>query len=124
MNLKTAPQPLIRTITMNGFTILDDEETEALEYLHRRFIVTSPDGQKHEVLVEIDVEAVSYVERMTGRRLAPNSSFWTEEARLLLSDFLWNEGKVPPLRRLVLKNLDPDKLPVAARWKTQGLRAN
>lgn len=122
--LEPAPQPLIQTITMNGFTILDDKETPAFEDLHRRFIVTSPEGQKHEVLVEIDVEAVSYVERMTGHRLAPNNSFWTAEARLLLSDFLWNEGKVPPLRRLVLTNLDPEKIPVAARWKTQGLRGN
>jgi len=35
----------------------------------------------------------------------------------VLSDFLWNERKVPPTRRLVLKHLDPDKLPVAARWR-------
>src|ERR1043166_6083570 len=64
----------------------------------RRFIVTTPAGQKHEVLVEIDVEAVSYVERMTGRRLRPESSFWTSQARRFLSDFLWHERKVPPMR--------------------------
>jgi hypothetical protein len=67
--------------------------------------------------VEIDIEPIEYVERMTGRRLPFKSSFWTAQARRLLSDFLWNEGKVPPMSRLVLRILDPDKLPIAARWK-------
>jgi CheY-like chemotaxis protein len=107
---------LIRTITMNGFTILDDEPS-LFEEGQRRFVVISPEGEKHDVLVEIDIEPIEYVERMTGRRLPVKSSFWTAQARRLLSDFLWNEGKVPPMRRLILKSLDPDKLPVAARWK-------
>ncbi len=118
----TAPQPVIQTITMNGFTIVDDEETPALDELQRRFIVISPEGHKHDVLVQIETEAVEYVARMTGRRLAPDNSFWTAQARRLLSDFLWNERNVPPMKRLVLKNLDPDKLPVAARWKTEGTK--
>ena len=114
----TAPQPPIQTITMNGFTILDDNEAPLLEEHQRRFIVVSPDGERHDVLVEIESEPIEYVARMTGRRLPPDSSFWTAQARRLLSDFLWNESKVPPMRRLVLKNLDPDKLPIAARWKS------
>jgi len=114
------PQPLVQTITMNGFTILDDEETPALDYSHRRFMVTTPGGQTHDVLVEINAEAISYVERMTGRRLEPENSFWTSQARRLLSDFLWNERKVPPTRRLILRSLDPDRLPIAARWKAKG----
>jgi DNA-binding response OmpR family regulator len=113
-----SPQPLIQTVTMNGFTIFDDSETPLLEERQRRFVVVSPDGEKHDVLVEIESEPIEYVERMTGRRLALDSSFWTAQARLLLSDFLWNEGKVPVMRRLVLKSLDPGKLPVAARWKS------
>jgi DNA-binding response OmpR family regulator len=117
-------QPLIQTVTMNGFTILDDEETPALDHSQRRFIVTTPAGQKHEVVVELDGEAMAYVERMTGRRLAPESSFWTSQARRLLSDFLWNERKVPSMRRLVLRSLDPDRLPIAARWKTEGMKGN
>jgi DNA-binding response OmpR family regulator len=108
----------IQTITMNGFTILDDEETHALEAEHRRFMVVSSEGQQHEVLVEIDTEVVEFVERMTGRRLPPENSFWTSQCRRLLSDYLWNEGKVPPMRRLVLKDLDPDRLVAAARWKS------
>jgi hypothetical protein len=107
----------IQTVTMNGFTILDDTETPSLEPHHRRFVVVSPDGEQHEILVEIQSEPIEYVQRMTGRQLSPDNSFWTAQARRLLSDFLWTEGKVPPLRRLVLKSLDPDKLPIAARWK-------
>ena len=118
------PQPLIQTVTMNGFTILDDEETPPLDHSQRRFIVTTPAGDKHDVLVEIGAEALSYVERMTGRRLDPESSFWTSQARRLLSDFLWNERKVPPMRRLVLRSIDPDRLPIAARWKTEGMKSN
>jgi CheY-like chemotaxis protein len=111
------PQPQIQTITMNGFTILDDNEMPALEENQRRFIVVSPEGDHHDVLVEIDLEVIAYVERMTNRWLAPGNSFWTTQAQRLLSDFLWNEGKAPPMRRLVLRHLDPDRLPVAAHWE-------
>jgi response regulator RpfG family c-di-GMP phosphodiesterase len=117
----TKPEPLIQTITMNGFTILDDE-TPVLDELQRRFIVIGPDGEKHDVVVQLEMEPIEYVERMTGRRLPPESSFWTAEARRLLSDFLWNERAVPSTRRLVLSNLDPDKLPIAARWQTEELK--
>jgi hypothetical protein len=103
---------------MNGFTIFDDNEAPRLEERQRRFVVVSPDGEKHDVLVEIESEPIDYVERMTGRRLAVDSSFWTSQARRLLGDYLWTESRVPPLRRLAVKNLDPDKLPVAARWKS------
>jgi len=113
------PEPLIQTITMNGFTILDDEESPVLDAVQRRFIVVSPEGEKHDVVVQIEQEPIEYVERMTGRRLPPESSFWTAEARRLLSDFLWNERSVPSTRRLILSNLDPDKLPNAARWQTE-----
>ncbi len=113
------PEPLIQTITMNGFTILDDEESPVLDAVQRRFIVVSPEGEKHDVVVQIEQEPIDYVERMTGRRVPPESSFWTAEARRLLSDFLWNERSVPSTRRLILSNLDPDKLPNAARWQTE-----
>src|SRR5678815_4573229 len=45
------PQPLIQTVTMNGFTILDDTETPSLEQQQRRFVVISQEGERHEVLV-------------------------------------------------------------------------
>lgn len=110
-----AAAPLIQIITMNGFTILDSEGARP-EPHERRFRVKSPAGSEHEVLVQIDDEAVGYVERMTSRRLSPENSFWTTQAQRLLADYLWKEGKVPPTRTLTIKDVDRDELPVAARW--------
>jgi DNA-binding NtrC family response regulator len=109
----TAP-PIIETITMNGFEILDEEVSQ--EPNQRRFLVVGPDGTRQEVLVQIDEEPVGYVERLTRRRLPPESSFWTEQARDLLSDYLWSEGKIPPTGKLTIEDLNPDKLPIAERW--------
>jgi CheY-like chemotaxis protein len=109
--------PLIQIITMNGFTILDSEFAQQ-EPNERRFIVKSPSGSEHEVLVEIDEEAVGYVERMTRRKLPPENSFWTTQAQRFLGDYLWKEGKVPPTRKLTIKDVDRDELPIAARWQT------
>jgi DNA-binding response OmpR family regulator len=107
--------PLIQTITMNGFTIFDSEGSQR-QPDERRFIVKSPGGDEHEVLVAIDEEAVGYVERMTRRRLPPENSFWTVQAQRILSDYLWKEGKVPLSRKLTVKDVDRDELPIAARW--------
>jgi CheY-like chemotaxis protein len=107
--------PLIQTVTMNGFTILEpDDEPRVPD--ERRFTVTSPGGDGHEVLVQIDEEAVGYVERMTRRSLPAESSFWTIQAQRVLSDYLWREGRVPPTRRLTVTDVDRDELPTAARW--------
>jgi CheY-like chemotaxis protein len=105
----------VEIITMNGFTILESEGAW-LEPDERRFTVKSPGGAEHEVLVQIDEEAVGYVERMTKRLLPPENSFWTVEAQRCLSDYLWKEGKIPPTRKLTIKDIDRDKLPIAARW--------
>ena len=102
---------------MNGFTILDSEVARQ-EPNERRFIVKSPSGGEHEVLVQIDEEAVGYVERMTRRLLPAGNSFWTTQAQRLLGDYLWKEGKVPPTRKLTLKDVDRDELPIAARWQS------
>jgi CheY-like chemotaxis protein len=112
----TATPGVIETITMNGFTILDVPEAASQAPNQRRFLVGAPEGASQEVVVEIDDAPVGYVERLTRRRLPPESSFWTEEARDLLSDYLWSEGKLPEKRRLVLSDLDPDMLPIAERW--------
>ena len=110
-------EPLIQIITMNGFTILESEGARQ-EPNERRFTVKSPTGGEHEVLVQIDEEAVGYVERMTRRQLPAENSFWTSQAQRLLSDYLWKEGKVPPTRKLTIKDVDRDELPIAARWQT------
>jgi CheY-like chemotaxis protein len=109
--------PLIQIITMNGFTILDSEGARQ-EPSERRFLVKSPTGSEHEVLVQVDDEAVGYVERLTRRRLPPENSFWTVQAQRLLADYLWREGRIPPTRTLTIKDIDRDELPIAARWQT------
>jgi CheY-like chemotaxis protein len=114
---EVAAEPLIQIITMNGFTILDSEDARQ-EPNERRFVVKSPTGSQHEVLVQIDEEAVGYVERMTRRKLSAENSFWTTQAQRLLGDYLWKEGKVPPTRKLTIKDVDRDELPIAARWQT------
>lgn len=110
-------ESLIQIITMNGFTILDSESVRQ-EPNERRFKVKSPNGSEHEVLVQIDEEAVGYVARMTRRQLPAENSFWTSLAQRLLGDYLWKEGKVPPTRKLTIRDVDRDDLPIAARWQT------
>jgi CheY-like chemotaxis protein len=114
---EVSAEPLIQIITMNGFTILESEGARPDPH-ERRFMVKSPTGGEHEVLVQIDEEAVGYVERMTRRRLPAENSFWTSQAQRLLSDYLWKEGKVPPTRKLTIKDVDRDELPMAARWQS------
>ena len=108
--------PIIQTITMNGFSILDPDKEEWQLPDQRRFTVVSPEGTRYDVLVQIDEEPVGYVERLTRRRLPPESSFWTAQARRLLSDYLWNEGDVPRTRKLTLKQISRDELLIAERW--------
>jgi DNA-binding response OmpR family regulator len=110
-------EPSIQIITMNGFTILESEGSRQ-DPDERRFTVRSPTGSEHEVLVQIDEEAVGYVERMTRRKLPAENSFWTSQAQRLLSDYLWKEGKVPPTRKLTIIDVDRDELPIAARWQS------
>jgi len=110
-------EPLIQIITMNGFTILESEGANQAPH-ERRFTVKSPAGGEHEVLVQIHEEAVGYVERMTRRQLPAENSFWTSQAQRLLADYLWREGKVPPTRKLNIKDVDRDELPIAARWQS------
>jgi CheY-like chemotaxis protein len=113
---ETSAPPIIETITMNGFSILDPDKEEQQVPDQRRFTVVSPGGASHDVMVQIDEEALGYVERLTRRRLPPESSFWTEEARRLLGDYLWNEGDVPRTRKLTLKEISRNKLLIAERW--------
>ena len=103
-------------VTMNGFTIVDSDGGSPEPY-QRRFIVQTPGHTNHEVVVQINEEAVAYVERMTRRSLPAGNSFWTIMAQRTLSNYLWQEGKVPPLRRLTLDDVPLEELPVAERWE-------
>lgn len=105
----------VRYVTMNGFSYVaaaDDGRAPS----ERRFVVKNPRGMEKEIVVEIDPEVVGYVQRMTRRRLPPESAFWTSQASRLLSAFLWNEGRLPD-DRLTLRDIDRDDLPLAERWK-------
>ena len=108
--------PPIQTITMNGYTILDPEVGEWHLPDQRRFTVLSPTGTKHEVLVQIDEQVVGYVQRITRRQLIAENSFWTQQARRLLADYLWNEGDVPRTKKLTLREIRRDELLAAERW--------
>ena len=115
----TSATPAIETITMNGFSIIDPNKDEWQVPEQRRFTVVSPTGARHEVLVQIDEEAMDYVERLTYRRLPYESSFWTAQARRLLADYLWNHGDVPKIRKVVLGQLDREAILTAERWKDE-----
>ena len=108
---------VIETMTMNGFSILDPAIGDWQLTEQRRFTVVSPGGTSHDVLVQIDEEAVDYVERLARRRLPFESSFWTEQARRLLADELWTNGEVPRTRKLVLRELRREAILAAERWK-------
>jgi hypothetical protein len=116
--VEPAPEPLIETITMNGFAILDPEEDQWHLPEQRRFTVLDPSGARHEVVVQIDPEVVDYVRRLTGRYLPLESSFWTAESRRLLSDYLWNKGEVPHMKFLVLDEIGRDQIVIAKYWKS------
>jgi DNA-binding response OmpR family regulator len=117
---QTTSPAIIETLTMNGFAILDsdklpDEKARQIPDQHR-FIVVSPVGTRHEVVVRIDEKVLGYVKRLTRRRLGPGSSFWIAQARRLLGSYLWNEGDVPRTGKLVLKQIGRDELLIAERW--------
>lgn len=107
----------IQTLTMNGFSILDAEQDDMKLPDQRRFTVVNPSGTRHDILVQIEDDVVDYVERMTHRRLSFESSFWTEESRRLLGDYLWNNGEVPRMGKLRLSQISRDKLQIAERWR-------
>lgn len=109
---KSSPQ-----VTLNGFTIL--RATDILGVVPQRpnercFIVRKPDGSEQEVVVEIDPQAVSAVEKVTNH-LPLGKAFWTEQAEQFLSDFLWNDGNAPATGRLKLKGVEREALENAAR---------
>ena len=107
----------IETVTMNGFSILDPVAGDWVIPEQRRFTIVSPNGSHQEVLVQIDEEVLDYVERLARRRLPFESSFWTEEARRLLANYLWTKGEVPRTRKLSLNRLERDAILAAERWQ-------
>jgi CheY-like chemotaxis protein len=113
---RTSP---LRTITLNGFTIL--RAGDVLGGLpqrpnERRFIVRKPDGLEQEIVVEIDGQAISEVEKVTND-LPLEKAFWTEQAERFLTDFIWNDGNAPATGRLTLKGVETKELEKASQRK-------
>lgn len=112
-------RPRIDRMTLNGFHFLhaseagDDWPGPENE---RRFVVTDPHAGIFRVTVLIDEESIGYVERMIRRRIPAENSFWTRRAERTLAEYLWAEGRTPPLGRLALGPIDREQLAVAERW--------
>lgn len=117
--LSNRPRPLIQILTFNGFEISrpTGKRLIPLEPNEHAFRVICPDGEEREVIVEIDEEAVGYVERLTRRQLAVNGSYWAIRAERLLTSYVWNEGKIPFGGKLVLRDINREELQSAARWQ-------
>jgi CheY-like chemotaxis protein len=103
-------------ITLNGFTILravDVARSLPQRTNERCFVVRTPQGQEQDVVVEIDHEAVTAVEKVKSN-LPIGKAFWTEQAERFLTDFIWNDGHAPANGRLTLKGVDREVLEKAA----------
>jgi hypothetical protein len=95
---------------MNGFTILRQSDVTRALPQHpneRRFLVRKPDGREQEVVIEISDEAFKSAEK-ASRGATIEKAFWTSQAETFLSDFIWNDGNIPPDGRLILKGIDAD----------------
>lgn len=115
---RTVPHTVV---TMNGFTILRSSDVNRVlpqKSNERRFIVSTPEGQEREIVVEIDREAIEAVEKVT-HRLPLGKSFWTEQAERFLSAFIWNDGQAPASGRLTLKGVEREELEKAAREESE-----
>jgi hypothetical protein len=111
--------PLIQTITLNGFQIvrLPASRSEPQLPQERHFAVKNPKGCQREVIVEIRDEALACVERIAKRRLPLESLFWTECAESVLATYLWQEGRFPD-RPLTIDEISRDEVEIAVRWET------
>jgi FixJ family two-component response regulator len=103
-----------KTFTMNGFAILRTSDVTADALNERRFVVSRPDGSEQEVVVEISEEAIRNI-RDSGLTISLEDPFWTEEAEHFLSDFIWNDGNVPPAGHLELKGVEAADLAQVAK---------
>jgi DNA-binding response OmpR family regulator len=119
------PYPTATRLTfINGFRswpVPDVPGTAPAKPNQRHFIVQHPEGWQQEVVVEIEPEAIGYVEQEAHRGIPAEDTFWTMQAAHFLNAFLWDKGKVPPAGRLAidLHGIDRDVLRLASRWKRE-----
>jgi CheY-like chemotaxis protein len=104
--------------TLNGFTVLrrSDPGRELPHGFNERwFVVIKPDGREQEVVVEISEQAFREAEEVIESH-AIDEDFWTTQAEMFLSDFIWNDGNVPRAK-IVLKRVDRDVLEKLSQQK-------
>lgn len=112
-------RPRIEALTMNGFHIVRAFDVSSQtpgkpgEY---QFIVRPPTGGEQKVVVEVSLEAVTMVEKLTRRHLLLTSSFWVSYAERALATYLWDEGRIPS-ERLMITQVELKDVDVAARWE-------
>jgi hypothetical protein len=93
------PQIVFRTL--NGFQHWDatlppgEEETEALR-VRRAYEVREPSGVTQRCVVELACSIRELVRTETGRDYPPADPLWYTVCRLVLSDYLWQRGEMPP----------------------------
>jgi DNA-binding response OmpR family regulator len=107
----TGQRPRKPITTLNGFTVLRGSDLgRAVPHLpnERRFIVRKPDGREQEVVVEIADHAFRQAQQAIDSQ-AVDEEFWTTQAEVFLSDFIWNDGSVPR-SKLILKDVDQEAL--------------
>jgi len=111
-------RPEIQTLTLNGFQITSAHAAKsAAESDEHAFNVKHfADGSERVIKVRIDPEAVDRVQRLTGRRLAPEGAFFRLQAERLLSAYLWSEGKLPDRLDLIVRDVSRDELDIAMAW--------
>jgi FixJ family two-component response regulator len=106
--------------TLNGFTVLRGSDLcRALPHLpnERRFVVRKPDGREQEVVVEIADHAFRQTQQALGNQNV-DEDFWTTQAEIFLSDFIWNDGSVAG-SKLILKDVDHEALEKLVQQKRQ-----
>ena len=111
-------RPEIQTLTLNGFQITSAPaaKSAAASDEHAFNVKHFADGSERVIKVRIDPEAVDRVQRLTGRRLAPEGAFFRLQAERLLSAYLWSEGKLPDRLDLIVRDVSRDELDIAMAW--------
>ena len=113
---RMASLPIVR-LTMNGFQIVRDpaETPVGRGPFERRFLVKSPEGRQEVVRVTYAAGVVRELERLTGRALPPESTFWTERAESRLAAHLWETAEIPR-QDFIVESVAPDDVDLARRW--------
>lgn len=93
--------PPISFRTLNGYMFWrvplpeGEEETEALR-IRRAFEVKSPAGQTRRCAVDLTTSVREFVRVELQREYPPGDPLWDMVCRSALSQFLWQEGTLPP----------------------------